>query len=677
MLSKLAFNNIKKSIKDYSIYFFTLVMATTIFYIFNSIDSQTSMLSLTESKSAIINSISTIIGYVSVFVSIILGFLIVYSNNFLIKRRKKEFGLYLTLGMSKRKVSFILVIETILVGLISLAVGLLLGIILSQFLSILTAKLFVVDMTSFKFIFSKAALLKTISYFSYIYLLVMIFNVITLSRYKIIDLLNANKKSEKMHFKNKFVIIISFILSIVLIKYAYYLLDSGILFTMDKRVIYMLISGALGTLLLFFSVSGFFLKVLQMFKNFYYKNLNIFVLKQVNSKVNTTVISNTIICLMLLLTIGILSGSISLANVFNSNITKTNKTDFTIISYSNVYEIDENGEYIPKSLENTLPDLINEDFFKETVKDYTTITYYQTEELLYKKIIDSKTLEKLVDQYGKEMMDSFTQSKIFIISLSDYNKAMKLFGKDELNLEKNQYAIASDMDTMRDWYKTNYQSENTMNINGNILSPLKGKIIDMSLENSVGFSNQGFIIVNDEVITSMDSNYSIIIGNYTNPLNEQEEQDFISEIGKPGLNLYTQTKTDMETSSIGVKAILVFIGLYLGIIFAISSATILAISQLSEASDNKNRYRILKQIGADNKMIKKSLLTQIAIAFMLPLSVAIFHAYFGLKELNGVIKLLGNIDLSNNLILTTLFIVVIYGGYFLATYIVSKRIIKD
>ena len=220
MLFKLSLKNIKKSIKDYSIYFFTLVFAVAMFYMFNSIDAQQSMLELNSSKEDLIKSLVFIIGYISVFVSVILGFLIVYSNNFLIRKRKKEIGLYFTLGMSKRKVSWILVVETIIIGVFSLIIGLLFGIFLSQFISILTAKLFEVNMSNFKFIFSVGAFTKTLIYFGLIFILVMIFNLVTLSRYKLIDLLNASKKNEKVKFRNKFVTLITFILSIVLIGYA-------------------------------------------------------------------------------------------------------------------------------------------------------------------------------------------------------------------------------------------------------------------------------------------------------------------------------------------------------------------------------------------------------------------------------------------------------------------------
>ena len=142
MLFKLSFKNMKKSFKDYAIYFITLVLGVAIFYMFNSLDSQQAMLQVSQSQRDIITMMIRMLEFVSVFVAVILGLLIVYANNFLINRRKKEFGIYMTLGMGKRQISKIILFETILVGILSLIAGLVIGIFASQFMSVLVANLF-------------------------------------------------------------------------------------------------------------------------------------------------------------------------------------------------------------------------------------------------------------------------------------------------------------------------------------------------------------------------------------------------------------------------------------------------------------------------------------------------------------------------------------------------------
>ena len=211
MLCKLSLKNIKKSFKDYAIYFLTLVIGVCIFYIFNSMDSQSAMLKVSESQSEMIELLTELLSYVSIFVSFVLGFLILYASRFLIKKRNKEFGIYMTLGMSKRKISFLLLIETFLIGLISLGIGLLLGIALSQITSIFIANMFEADMTEFAFNFSKSAMIKTIFYYAIIYFVVMIFNTVVVSKNKLINLLQASRKQEKIKIKNSIVCIILFI----------------------------------------------------------------------------------------------------------------------------------------------------------------------------------------------------------------------------------------------------------------------------------------------------------------------------------------------------------------------------------------------------------------------------------------------------------------------------------
>ena len=154
MLCKLSIKNIKKSMKDYAIYFFTLILGVAIFYVFNALGSQTVMLDVSSSTEELIELMMTMLSGVSVFVSFILGFLIIYASRFLIKRRNKEFGIYLTLGMSKRKISMILFFETLFIGIISLVVGLGIGIILSQLMSLVVANMFEANLTKFAFVFT-------------------------------------------------------------------------------------------------------------------------------------------------------------------------------------------------------------------------------------------------------------------------------------------------------------------------------------------------------------------------------------------------------------------------------------------------------------------------------------------------------------------------------------------
>mgnify|MGYP002615788851 CR=1 FL=1 len=311
MLFKLSIKNMKKSFKDYAIYFLTLVLGVAIFYMFNSIDSQQAMLEVSQSTRDIIKFMINMLGYISVFVAVVLGLLIVYANNFLINRRKKEFGIYMTLGMGKRQISKIILMETILVGIISLIVGLIIGIFASQFMSILVAKMFEADMSKFQFVFSKDACIKTCIYFAVMYVAVMFFNTFTVSRYKLINLLNASKKNENVKIKNPIICILVFLGAVVILGYAYWKVTKDV-FNMTnindttRAIGISVLLGITGTVLIFWSFSGLVLRLVQAKKNTYLKGTNMFVLRQLHNKINTTVISMSIICLMLFMTISIL-----------------------------------------------------------------------------------------------------------------------------------------------------------------------------------------------------------------------------------------------------------------------------------------------------------------------------------------------------------------------------------
>src|SRR5574344_1491022 len=680
MLFKISLKNIKKSIKDYSIYFFTLVFAVSIFYIFNSIDAQSSMLNLTSSKHDLVKTLVYLLNYVSIFVSVILGFLIVYSNNFLIKKRKKEIGIYLTLGMSKRKVSLILAFETLVIGIFSLGIGLLVGLFLSQFLSIFTAKLFAVDMTKFKFVFSSAAFIKTIIYFGLIFICVLLFSILTLSRYKLIDLLTASKKNEKVKIRNKYVTIITFLLACGFLGYAYYLLFDNVLVMLDYKTTVMIACGIIGTFLLFYSLAGFLLKVIQQMKKLYYKNLNMFILKQVNNKINTTVISTTVICIMLLLTIGILSCSITMEFIFNANINDNNLQDYTMNIYSDIGKVDENGNIINEKNEvlNKVTAFLKSDELKKYTTEFVNVHIYNYENLIFKSIMTEKDVKKLQKEYGSALSLDFNVS---IISESDYRALMELQHQKYIDIKDNEYLLFSNLDFAKDAMTAYYESKQGININNNLLIPATDQIIVSAMGNSNVNSNDGVIVISDELIYNMPLVQLSVVGNFTSEYTQElvklndEFYNYASHELHYGFDY--RTKVDMENSSIGIKSIMIFVGLYLGITFAISSATILAIGQLSESSDNRERYRVLKQLGASNEMINRSLFTQILIVFIFPLIVALIHAYFGLREINSLLVSFGSIDLTSNIILVTLFMIIIYGGYFMFTYLWSKNIIKN
>ena len=296
MFRKLAFQNVKKSMKDYTIYFLTLVFGVCLFYVFNSMESQEKMLKLSESSHEVIQMLTSTMGYVSIFISIILAFLVLYANTFLIKRRKKELGLYMCLGMNRRKISQMLIYETLCIGIVALVIGIVAGTFLAQGLAVVTARMMEVELAEFTFTFSGAAALKAIVYFGIIFLVVMLFNTVAISRYKLIDLLTAGRKNEKDHSPKLGVSVVLFLISLGLIGTAYYMLYQQLTQLILSQLGILLVVGAVGTVLFFYAMSGFVLKIMRHFKSTYYKGINMFVMRQINSKLSSTFVSMSIIC---------------------------------------------------------------------------------------------------------------------------------------------------------------------------------------------------------------------------------------------------------------------------------------------------------------------------------------------------------------------------------------------
>ncbi|HBI6979194.1 TPA: ABC transporter permease [Clostridium perfringens] len=673
MYFKLAFKNIKKSYKNYVIYFLTLIFGICIFYTFNSIESQSVMMELNEQKQSAFMMAEQLIGYFSVFIAFVLGFLIVYANNYLIKRRKKEFGIYMTLGMENGSLSKMIFLETLFIGAISLGIGVVLGIMLSQALSVLTAYMFQVDLTKFQFVFSPLGFKRTVLCFSIIYLVVLIFNFISVRKIKLIDLLTASKRNEKPTIKNLWVSVILFLVSVGILGIAYYkVIHDGIAFASFNALGLPILLGCIGTFIFFYSLTGFFLKVIQGNKKFYLRDLNMFVMKQISSKINTTFVSLSFICLMLFLAICTFSGGLGINRAINADLKDLTKFDVTFWSNS--------GENIEKLLKEKNIDISN------IAKEDSNMIMYDS------KIKYSNFLSKEGMTAMKNYFPVANDNDILVIGENGYNNTLKLLGKEPVNLKENQYLAVGNIDEMKklvneslengnmDQMKklVNKSSENgkKINISGKTLEPANKKYENINLYNFTMKGDILIFVVKDSLLEGLkpvSSRFNMMLKDNSNTKEELEEvRDQLVES-----QVYSITKKEIYDNAAGLGATMAYLGIYLGLIFIITSAVVLAIQQLTESTDNVERYRLLKEIGVDQKMINKAIFTQVGVYFMLPLSLAIVHSIVGLKISSTIVGVFGNASIMPNIIITAIIFVIIYGGYFLATYLGAKKNINE
>ncbi len=696
MLFKLSIKNMKKSFKDYAIYFLTLLLGVAIFYMFNSLDSQEAMLQVSNSTRDIIKLMISMLGYVSVFVAVVLGLLIVYANNFLINRRKKEFGIYMTLGMGKRQISKIILMETILVGIISLIVGLIIGIFASQFMSVLVAKMFEADMSKFQFVFSKDACIKTCIYFAVMYVAVMFFNTFTISRYKLINLLNATKKNESIKIKKPVISILVFLFGAGILGYAYWKVtgDVNSLTTADK-ILPPILMGIVGTISIFWSLSGFVIQVAQKMKSTYLKDTNMFVLRQINNKINTTIISMSVICLMLFMTISILSVSLSLRNTMQRELADMTPVDLNLSKTANLPEsytnrqgkvINYTKEQIEDSKISIEETLKNNGLDMSVLKDVVEIPIYTSNDLTWEDFF-GEDYGKVKAQFPK--LDYGAAEAI--VKISDYNKIAKLYETEQYELKDDEYIVLCDYDNMAE-IRNQVLNEggHKLTIAGKEYKSKYANCKNGYIEMAASHINTGIILVPDNCPLTEDmKEKTVFVANYNVETDEEKEEIekifadnnnsiLLQNLDNKGIDLDGITKIVIIQSSVGGASIVTFIAIYLGIIFLIASAAILALKQLTESSDNKQRYLVLRKIGCDEKMINKALFSQIAIFFGLPLILAIIHSIFGIQFAMTIMAgLAKSEDLLPSIIATVIIIGIIYGAYFLATYLGSKNIIKE
>ena len=692
MLFKLSLKNIRKSVKDYAIYFVTLVLGVAVFYIFNAIDAQTSYFIVSSSTSQALQLMTRTITVFSVFIAFVLGFLIVYASRFLMKRRNREFALYMILGMKKTSIAAILSIESIAIGILSLAIGLLAGVGLSQLMSMLVAQLFEADMASYAFTFSIDAFLKTILYFGVIMIVVIIFDLILVGKAKLINLLQTGSRAEKVKMKKPILCVIFFLLGAGLLIYAYWDVTSSLQRFLEYQMIMIPIAlGIVGTFLVFWSVSGFLLTIISHFKKVYYKGLNSFTYRQLSSRVNTMVVSITIICVLLFFTISILSAAFSLRTSLNSNLRELTPVDVDIRKTQVTPDSEEDilyyldgisKEEAKKDYSTGIADSFHEvgQDLDDLLADYITVSYYASGDFTM-----ADAFGEWVDQVKKDFPNLRYSMRQEVMTDEDYNRVAALFGQDPIQLEKDEYVIINNADVSEPIWNMIMTNGHTITVFGKELHPKYPEVVYGFTRIAATQEETGLFIVPKEIVDPAYKSAEQVLGNYAISdekdlrMAEENMQAIESQINgdKEYLCVSMNTRDDIRSSAVGLGAVITFLGLYLGFVFLITGAAILALKALSDSIDSTGRYHMLRQLGTDEHSLSISLFKQQGLLFLFPLILAIIHSVFGIKFTEMILEQIGVQHTVGSMILTAVVLIIIYAGYFVVTFLSSRRIIKE
>ncbi len=691
MLAKIAFGNIRKSLSDFGIYFLTVVLGVAIFYAFNAMSSQESILEFSESQKSMFQLLGILITIASVFIAIVLMFLVVYASRFLMRRRKREMGLYLLLGMSTHKVIKILLIEFAIVGFASIIVGLALGIGLSQVMLYITSMLFQADIADpfgIAFVFSGDAAILTAVLFLCIFVIACILSSISIMRCQLIDLFKSSEAPEKEIVKGVKKYVVIFVLSIALIVFSYWiLLEFGMYPTVEFLVATVIV--CVGTVLFFWALSGFLVRFTKANKRHYLRDLHMFTSRQVASKINSTFASMAIVCIALFLAITSVCGGIGIRNTLEANLDKATPYSASVsISYLSVAN---DGEVSDVDLEDSynnyeMANALNESFDYLGIGSLSDISdgYVQIDYLVQRNNLF--TFGDLEDQtgtdltsYGNSVVNPYYKNMpVYLLRLSQVNDALELAGKDQIFISEGEGILIYDFDITSGFYNEIAASGSSVTIDNK--SIWITDCIEIFLETTGASINAGVLVLNDiDIPDDCEIARSILNINCPTAADEQlliEMLDAVSGDLDGNAWSFTMYQTESQTTeqSVGLAAVVSYIAIYMGFVITISCASILAIQQLSNASDSQRRYKVLSELGASKSQLSRSIFSQVAICFAAPILLALCHSTCALFVITDFVAVFGALDIGLMALMCAAGFLLVYGLYFVITYFASKKV---
>ena len=724
MLCKLAWGNVRRAGRDYLVYLLTLTLGVTVFYAFNTISMQVDIAGIDEEGLAQV--MGSMLGYLTYFLAGVMAFLMVYANNFIMKRRKKEFGLYQVLGMGRGRVATIMALETVIVSVVAFVAGIVLGVGLSQLMTFFTASLFKTQIANFHFFFSVHAFNLTLACMLVMFVLTLLLNLRAVRRTKLIELMGAERRNESIKTRNPWIAITIFAVGVVLVGVAYYrLLRDGFPLTatdskLQEAMNQFGITTAMvtvGTFALFWGLSGMLIKLLQSLRGVYWRGLNMFIVRQLAAKVNTVCFSMGVIAMLLFLAITSVTCGMSIANVMNENLERYTPAD---MSQTYVYytpdTLDYYKEYVNPSeadrmvLADTTVDLYPAWHGKDKSADNNDETgkkvniadvageHVQIDSYLsypFGGSSPSVSAGEMCKTMGEKLPKAFGGSKpdaigLFVTPASQYNKLRQMMGEEPVSIGRDQYLLTCDMGgELIDLYTKYMAGGHALTLGGHTLKPATDKSDEdtAAIANSAMGSNPGTVVVADELLSQLNLQpySSSLLVNYKQGMDTTEADESIEytvldnllvdgkEPGSWGIFI---TRSEMYTQAAQMNGLISYLAIYIGFVLVVACAAILSIQQLSNVADGSRSYRVLAQIGCDDRQIRHSVMAQQAVFFLFPLAVGLAHSFVALKVIIELVSIFGNMSIGGTVGLTCAIFLAAYGGYFLVTYLMSTGMVR-
>ena len=667
MLSKLAVRNVKRSFRDYLIYIITVMLAFSLIFAFNFVSFSKDITELSK----MMDNFKYAIIAVSIIIVFVIAWLINYTMRFMFEKRSKEFGTYMLLGIEKKNINRMFLLENLLLGIIAFAGSFFVGILIGNIITAIIMQLFEMPY-QINLLIGLKPIAISIAYFLLIYLFALFRSSRRMKKMKIHDLLYLDKKNEKKLWKKKKVRSAFFILfcilgttALFLFDYAFKINDSPTMmipFTISVGLMIISIYG------ITFTLSDFILTAVLKNKKIKYQKDNLFIARTFTSKVKTIGMTLGTLSMLIALTLISMNVSLVLKDAFDTNIKQQAPYDFMV---EGIYSDSENSWIEINDNRKKGQEYI--DYIEHTYKPEKTIHYNV---FTHEKKEVSKYIEKLGTN-GIINVDCY-------IKLSDYNKLLTMLGEDKLSLKDNEYFVHGSRDIKNELQKVK-DHKPVITLNEKEL-----KLKDVSNENfypAWSTGNSYLIVVPDDSINDA----KIITENYAATTKEETtEQDYIDihkKIGsyqmKSGDYVYeyfpVNVKGYFQAANKSAITMFSFSLLYISFIFITVVGTILSIQTLSDSTKNKYQYKILFKLGIDQKEINKTIRKQILCNFTFPVIYPIIISIITSCSINRLFGGLASKDYTYILmiIISIAIFLLIYGIYFLATYFSFKKNIKE
>ena len=702
MLAKLAFRNVARASRDYAIYFITVALGVALFYAFNAVHSQTVLFDALSADSVrMFDLLTMLIGLFSVVVAFVLGFLVVYANRFLIRRRRREFGTYLLLGMSASRVSGVLLCETALVGVVSLAAGLVLGIAVSQGLSFATAAIMGTTMTKYRFIVSTDAVALTVLCFVAIFVASGLVDVIYIRRCKLVTLLSAREANEGAGFGSIPLRTVGFVVSVALLGCAYWQLAINGMQVIDGHFWAATALMLVGTFLFFWSVAGFSISLLTRAKGVYLKAIRMFTVRQIASKINTAFLSMGLVCVLLFFALTTASVGMGLYELFAGNIEETTRYDATFIASAQyLNNPDPSWMEAYRAYDGNMAACVADRSAQwSEVADKSAQIDFWASGVTYQELLDQ--IPGVEDMLDADVLQRMGGSEVNVIPVSQYNASCDLIGEPGIELGNDEFAI----DNTVVGYDELGRAMSGTNVQLRIADTTllgAGSLTHVPLDTSAMSDAALVAIVPDEVVATLRKAMEFPESSTLNVMYKEDRakgdaaltavlaeaaplpdgasapsdsmEDHYKKSAWPITNAYTGR--GMVEQSSGLRMVITFLALYIGFVMLVATAAVLAIQQLSETADSLGRYRRLYDNGCELRQIFGSLRIQTVVYFFAPLLLAACHTICAVNVLGGTLFAELGVDPTGLIGVAVGVIVGIYVVYLTVTYLLSKSIVR-